>query len=119
MRLIAIGGLLGSGGSKLTPESLGGLVEKVTPAMSVFIAQGDEGSPTSFEGMNKIKSGFALGTEDKVNVVAEVINYDNVEKEVYMTLDYEYVPNMADHKEWYDVGQGAINVSPCDTMNLS
>jgi len=68
--------------------------------------------------MNKIKSGFALGATDKISMTAELINYDKFKKEVYLTLEYEYVPNMKDHKDWYDVGMGAINVSPCGTMNL-
>jgi hypothetical protein len=103
---------------KLSAEDVKGLMDKFMPAVSVFIGQGDENSPTSWDGMNKIKSGFALGATDKISMTAELINYDKFKKEVYLTLEYEYVPNMKDHKDWYDVGMGAINVSPCGTMNL-
>lgn len=108
---------LGSGGPKLSPEAMAGLA-KLMPAISVFVAQGDEGSATAYHGMNKIKSGFALGTDDKITMMAEVINYDKVAKEVYLSLDYEYVKKPVDRKEYYDVGQGAINVSPCSTSSL-
>jgi hypothetical protein len=110
--------LSGLGLPKLSPEAIGSLMEKFMPSFSVFLAQGDEGSPNAFHGMGKVKSGFFLGTKDKINIMSEVINYDNVAKEIYLTLEYEYLPKLENRDEWYDVGQGAINVSPCGTSSL-
>jgi hypothetical protein len=89
------------------------------PAISVFVGQGDEGSAMAFATKNSpIKSGFWVSNKDTFNFVAEVINYDNVEKDVYLSLEYEYLPMPSRPKEYYDVGMGAINVSPCETISL-
>jgi hypothetical protein len=88
------------------------------PAVSVFIAQGDENSPMNYFGMNRIKSGFVIGKEDKISLMSEVINYKKVQQEVYLTLEYEYLPGPVDRKETHDVGIGAINVNPCGSQTL-
>jgi len=48
-----------------------------------------------------------------------VINYENKEQEVYVSLEYEYLPNYpTEPKDLHDVGMGAINVSPCGLQAL-
>jgi hypothetical protein len=65
-----------------------------------------------------IKSGFWVSSKDTFNFMSEVINYDNVEKDVYLSLEYEYLSMPSRPKEYLDVGMGAINVSPCETVSL-
>jgi hypothetical protein len=89
------------------------------PSISVFIGQGDEGSAMAFTARNSpIKSGFWIGAKDTFNVMSEVINYDNVPKDVYISLEYEYLPMPSRPKEYYEVGMGAINVSPCSSIAI-
>jgi hypothetical protein len=89
------------------------------PSISVFIGQGDEGSAMAFTAKNSpIKSGFWVSATDKFNVMSEAINYDNVAKEMYISMEYEYLPMPSRPKEYYDVGMGAINVSPCGSIAL-
>jgi hypothetical protein len=66
-----------------------------------------------------MKSGFYMNKSDKINLMTEVINYSNEEKDIYLTIDYEYLPNLpALPKDFLDVGIGAITVSPCGSANL-
>jgi hypothetical protein len=91
------------------------------PKVSVFVGQGDDGSGLNFmaKGGN-LKSGFYIDSQDEINLMAEVINYKDVAQDVYVKVEYEYMPDMVPRqKDYYDVGMGAINVSPCDSTNLS
>lgn len=66
-----------------------------------------------------LKSGFWISNTDHLNMMAEVINYDQFEKDIYVSLDYEYLPNFKSRpKEYYDVGFGSINVTPCGSSML-
>jgi hypothetical protein len=68
---------------------------------------------------SQLKSGFWISKTDQLNMMAEVINYDQFEKEIYVSLDYEYLPNFQSRpKEYYDVGFGSINVTPCGSSML-
>jgi hypothetical protein len=98
-------------------------IAKFMPKSSVFIGQGDEGSPMTFVDPSKsIKSGFYLGgggKDEAMVLLAEAINYNKISTEVYVKMEYEYIPNMsAAPKDYYDVGLAAINVSPCSDINL-
>lgn len=93
-----------------------------TPPTSVFIGQGDEGSAMTFQ-MPKgtIKSGFYVAEKEVMMMMAEVINYNKSPREIYISLEYEYLPNLPKKPaDYHDVGMGAINVSPCqgESMNL-
>jgi hypothetical protein len=72
----------------------------------------------NYFGMNRIKSGFFLGKDEKISIMSEVINYKKTSQDVYLTLEYEYLPSPVDRKETYDVGIGAINVNPCGSQTL-
>lgn len=87
---------------------------------SVFLGQGDDGTAMTYmtKGQN-VKAGYYLSKTDSTNLMSEIINYKDEEQEVYVTLDYEYLPNMPTRpKEYLDVGLGAINVEPCGIQNL-
>jgi hypothetical protein len=114
---IGAGSLLG-GGKSGGGKGLGKM-GAFMPGISVFIGQGDEGSAMTFTAKNSpIKSGFWIGDKDKFNVMSEAINYDNVAKDMYISMEYEYLPMPSRPKEYYDVGMGAINVSPCSSIAL-
>lgn len=106
------------------PHSLskrqGGLLSALIPKMSVFIGQGDEGTATSFFAKgSSVKTGYFIGQKDTFSMLAEVVNYEKKDTEVYVTIDYEYIPNVpARTKEWLEVGMGALTVTPCGSQNL-
>ncbi|KAE9981883.1 hypothetical protein EG328_011339 [Venturia inaequalis] len=114
----------GHAGMAGMPPSLsrrqGGLLNALIPKMSVFVGQGDEGTATSFFAKGSpVKTGFFIGTKDTFSMLAEVVNYEKKEQEVYVTIDYEYIPNVpARTKEWLEVGMGALTVTPCGSQNL-
>jgi hypothetical protein len=86
------------------------------PPVSILIGGGDDGSATRFAppAGSKIKTGFYVSPKNSMNLMAEVVNYDNKDKEIYITLDYEYIPNMPKKPaDYYEVGMSAINVAPC------
>jgi len=87
---------------------------------AIFLGQGDEGSATTFQmPAGKIKSGYYLAPKESMTLMAEVINYNKQPRDLYVSLEYEYIPNLTPRpKEYYDMGIGAINVSPCGGMNL-
>jgi len=97
------------------------IIAAFLPKVSVLIGQGDEGSGLTFMSKGqKIKAGFYLDDKMTMNLMSEVINYKKVEQDIYVKVDYEYIPNMATReKDYYDVGMGAINVAPCESVNLS
>ncbi|KAF2395827.1 hypothetical protein EJ06DRAFT_255790 [Trichodelitschia bisporula] len=109
-----LSGLLGALGK------LGSTLSTLAPPISVFVGQGDEGSGLTFQTKGStLKSGFYLSAKDQLNMMAEVINYKNVGQDVYITLEYEYIPNLPTRpKEYLDVGMGAINVDPCGKVAL-
>ena len=88
---IGAGSLLG-GGKSGGGKGLGKM-GAFKRGISVFIGQGDEGSAMSFTSKNSpIKSGFWIGDKDKFNVMSEAINYDTVAKDMYISVEYEYIP---------------------------
>jgi hypothetical protein len=97
-----------------------GRLSQYMPKFSVFIGQGDEGSPMTFVDPSKsIKSGFYMGQNEAMVLLAEAINYSKEPSEIYVKMDYEYLPDIPSApKEYYDVALGAINVSPCSDINL-
>jgi hypothetical protein len=59
-----------------------------------FIGQGEDNGDqailfTSADG--KFNSGFHVGAEHKFMVWADLVNYNNVTKDIYITFDIEYV----------------------------
>jgi hypothetical protein len=101
-------------------DILQNLASSLIPKFSFWFAQGDDGTRTHFAAKgSEMKSGFYMGTDNKINLMTEVINYENVEKDFYITIDYEYIPELTSlPKDYYDVGIGALTVVPCSSANL-
>lgn len=111
--------VLGGGTPGLSPGSLGAGLAALAPSYAVLIGQGDEGTGLKFVAeTEQFKSGFYLGKETELNLMAEIANYNAQERDVYVKVEYEYLPNMPTRpQEYYDVGMGAINVAPCESLN--
>jgi hypothetical protein len=92
----------------------------IISGMALLVGQGDDGHAMRFaERGTSFKSGLYISKKDQINFMGELINYDNYTKDIYTTLEYEYIPNMpARPKDYYDVGMYAINVTPCGGQGL-
>jgi hypothetical protein len=74
-----------------------GFFNKLLPInlpLAPFTGRGEDGGPvsavfTSDDG--KYGSGFHLGNDDYIVVQSDLVNYNNVTQNVYLTFDYEYV----------------------------
>lgn len=84
-------------------------------------SSGNERTPTAFGDVltNKVKAAFPLAPNDMFNAQLELMNLNDVVKNVYMTIDFEYVPGKlpADFKRsramWLDVTNcGISSVNP-------
>ncbi|KAF2666845.1 hypothetical protein BT63DRAFT_457803 [Microthyrium microscopicum] len=97
------------------------MMAKMMPAISIFVGQGDDGTAMRYAAPkgSVIKSGFHIGKNDEMNLMSEVVNYDNAVKDIYVSLDYEYIPMPGKVEDgWYDTGNAALNVQPCGGLDL-
>jgi hypothetical protein len=91
---------------------------------SLFIAKGNEGDSTIFAApetsqAQQVKSGYWLGKNDKILGIAEVVSYKPVPQDVYLSIDYHYVPiNGPRPPEYLDAGLGVIMTEECGDLNL-
>jgi hypothetical protein len=104
---------VGGGSTAMTPESmvpgLSAAAGKMLPAMSIFVGQGSEGGANTFApvGNNtEVKSGFHIQKNDKITLLAELVNYNQKPTPVYLALEYEYLPKRP--TGYLDVGQFGI-----------
>jgi hypothetical protein len=82
--------------------------------MSVFIGGGGSvgsGNPFSPRPGSNIKSGYWIGKGGVMQLTSELVNYDPVEKDIYLTLDIEWVPGK--DPAMLDVGMGALSADRC------
>jgi hypothetical protein len=98
--------------------SLSSLQEKYMPANSVFIGGGGSaGTGLAFmQKSSNVQSGWYISPNDNFNVMAELVNYDKKDKEVYLGVDHEYIPGKAD--KYLDVSMGSIALDGCNSTNL-
>ena len=90
--------------------ALSGISISSIPSMMSIIADQD---PLVFASKdNQQKSGFFVRKNDRVTSSMEVINYDKVDKEIYLSLDYEFVPGSMP-TGYLDTGFGLINIDGC------
>lgn len=83
------------------------------PPISVFVGTGEDASPQVFASKDsKVKSGFYIGKDDMIMAMIEAINYHPYEKDIYLSIDIEYLPGERE-PGWLDVGMGAINIDGC------
>jgi hypothetical protein len=110
--------------SKRSPQRPGGLGGLLGGGLgfSMFIAKGNEGDASIFAPLNTtsaMKSGYWIGKGDLLLGMAEVISYKTVPQQVYLTIDYEYIPvNGPRPKEYLDTTFGTIMVQQCGELNL-
>jgi len=53
-------------------------------------------------------------------MTSAITNNKDIEQDIYVKIEYEYIPNLENRpSEYYDVGMGAINAAPCESLNLS
>jgi len=59
-----------------------------------FFSSGNERTPTSFGDITekKVKSAFPIGDNDSFQAGIELMNMTDEPREVYITIDYEYIP---------------------------
>jgi hypothetical protein len=88
-------------------------LDSFMPAVAVFVGGGGSaGSGAAFAGKNSdIKTGAFIGETDKFQVSSEIVNYDPKEKEIYISLDFEYVSGKS--PGLMNVGMGALSVDDC------
>jgi hypothetical protein len=92
-------------------------LSNLIPAVSVFVGGGGSvGSGNAFAVKDsKIKSGAYVGQSDQFQFSSEIVNYDPVEKEVYLTLDFEWLPGKTPNL--LNVGMGSISLN-CTTFDF-
>jgi hypothetical protein len=86
------------------------------PGMSVFVGKGNEAGHSIFAASNStVKSGFYVSGKDKMYMTAELVNYEPQDRDVYVMLDYEYIPSPDGKRpaDYMDVGMGSIAVDGC------
>ena len=98
-------------GSGQSPSS--SWLENLIPAVSVFLGGGGSaGSGSQFAAKyGNVTSGVYIGSSDKFQFTSEIVNYDPKEKEIYLTVDFEWVPGKV--PGLLDVGMGALSVDDC------
>jgi len=82
-------------GRKPIPGPVPGLrgVSMARIPMSSFVGQGSEGGANIFAVKNSpIKTGFLIGKDDKFIISAELVNYKPKPTNIYLELEYEYLP---------------------------
>jgi hypothetical protein len=110
-------GSMAMGGHSM-PKSTGHLLSKrqdwmmnLMPKLSVFVGGGGSiGSSSVFAIKNsQFKSGAYVGQSDSFLYTSEVVNYDPVDKEVYLTLDFEWLPKKT--KGLLNTGMGFLGLN--------
>ncbi|QDS72135.1 hypothetical protein FKW77_004102 [Venturia effusa] len=84
--------------------------------VSVFVGKGNEVARSVFAAANStVKSGFYMSGKDKIYMTAEFVNYEPADRDIYVLLDYEYIPSVDGKRpaDYMDVGMGAIAVDGC------
>jgi hypothetical protein len=96
-------------------SSMAGMMDSMMSA--VFIGGGGSaGSGSGFAAKNtNVKSGVYISPSNKFMFSAEIVNYDPREKDIYLSLDYEWVPGKV--PGLMDVGMGALSANDCNNLN--
>jgi hypothetical protein len=120
------GGLLGmakgaGGHSHSKRQEIPEWLAKILPKVSVFVGGGGQvGSGSAFAvplSVSKVRSGAYISKSDTFQFASEIVNYDPVEKEIYLTLDFEWVPSK--ENELHDIGMGSVGLDcKADAMSF-
>jgi hypothetical protein len=109
----------GSSHQKRNPQASGGGFGP--RGFSIFIAKGNEGDTSIFAPVNSTlaKSGYWIGEGDKMSAIAEIVNYNDEPREVFLAFDMEYLkfdgPRPSDY---LDVSFGYMFTEQCGDINL-
>jgi hypothetical protein len=107
-----VGGLFGGGKGALPSPARG--------VGGVLISKGHENQPTMYAAPGApFKSGFWLGRTDAITANVEAINYKNEPREVYLSIDTEYVQMEKRPTDYLAVGQGMITSGGCNMAGLA
>ena len=116
-KLAQLGSKSSSGSGKSSNNLLKSLLSKGKPLQipSPFIVNGGDGSSVEFavrknSGSN-VKSGYAIPKDATMTFFLEEINYNDHPKDLFLSLDYEYLPKRP--TGYMDMGMGAINFDGC------
>jgi hypothetical protein len=91
------------------------LLKRQMAGFSVFIGGGGDvgsGNPFAPKPGSNVSSGYYIGKSSTMQLTAEIVNYDPVAKDLYLTLDVEWVSGKT--SELLDVGMGALSAVRCD-----
>ncbi|KAF1992051.1 hypothetical protein K402DRAFT_459245 [Aulographum hederae CBS 113979] len=85
-----------------------------------LLGSGDDGAPMSYASSQPdvIKTGFYVGKEEKVMHSSEYVNYKDYPQDIYMTIDYEYIPGKPEgysdalHSSFTVTGCGGAGYEP-------
>jgi hypothetical protein len=87
-------------------------LESLIPKSSVFVGGGGSvGSGSAFAvptRVSDVRSGAYVGPKDTFQFSSEIINYDRVDKDIYLTLDFEWVPGKVENL--HNVGMGSVGL---------
>jgi hypothetical protein len=119
--LSSAGSYFGIGGStkhtRSKRQELPAWLDNLLPKVSVFVGGGGSvgsGGPFAVpNSVSAVRSGAYISPKDTFQFSSENVNYDPVEKEIYLTLDFEWVPGKVEKLR--DVGMGSIALD-CGTF---
>ncbi|KAF1809059.1 hypothetical protein P152DRAFT_174848 [Eremomyces bilateralis CBS 781.70] len=104
----------GSEGTPMAPEGISVPPGFQMPAISVLVGTGEDASPQVFASKDpKVKSGFYIGSNDTFTAMVEAVNYNPYEKDIYLSMDYEYIPGPRE-PGWLNSGIGSISIDGCE-----
>jgi hypothetical protein len=85
--------------------------------MGVMNNQGEDSALTTYTSPDgKLNSGYYVKKDDFIISSGEVINYNNIEKKVYVVADIEYLPGR--QPDFYESAIQALFISGCDWQNI-
>jgi hypothetical protein len=95
-------------------------MESFIPKSTVLAGGGGQGGSGSAlavpETVSKVRSGAYVGMLDTFQFSSETINYDPTPKDIYLILDFEWVPGKVD--ELHEVGMGSVGLD-CNLASLA
>jgi hypothetical protein len=83
--------------------------DNVCPGMDErFFSSGNEHSPTDMTNNGTLKNGYIVKPTDRFWMMLELMNMNPEEREVYLTMDYEFVPGIPQEFKpvkamWFDI----------------
>jgi hypothetical protein len=98
---------------KMVTGKRGAEASGLMPAVAVFVGGGgSSGSGSAFAVPNsEVKSGVYIGKADTFQFSSEIVNYDPKAKDIFLTIDYEWVPGKI--AGLLDVGLSALSADAC------